>query len=64
MRLILVLNYKKLGFYNVIIDKLAVEDIGDEHLVYDPTRKWPKRRKSNSTKCLKRLWGHLKKLKF
>ena len=57
-------KYKKLGFYTVIIDKPAVEDIGDDHHVSDPTRKWPKRRKSNSTKGLKRLWGHLKKLKF
>ncbi len=57
-------EYKKLGFYTVIIDKPAVEDIGDDHHVSDPTRIWPKRRKKNSSTGLKRLWGHIKRLKF
>ena len=57
-------EYKKLGFYTVILEKSAVLDIGDDHHVSDPTRKWPKRRKSNSPKGLQRLWGHLKKFKF
>ena len=57
-------EYKKLGFYTVILEKSAVLDIGDDHHVSDPTRKWPKRRKYNSPKGLQRLWGHLKKFKF
>ena len=58
------LKYKKLGYYTVIIEKPAVEDIGDDFHKSDPTRVWPKRRKSNAPKGLKRLWGHIKKFKF
>ena len=57
-------KYKKLGFYTVIIDKPAIIDIGDDFHVDDPTRKWPRRRKTNAPKGLKRLWGHIKKFKF
>ena len=57
-------KYKKLGFYTVIIEKPAVEDIGDDHHVSDPTRKWPKRRKTNAPKGLMRFWKHLKNFKF
>ena len=57
-------EYKKLGYYTVIIQKPAVIDIGDDYHVSDPTRKWPKRRKKNAPTGLTRLWGHIKKLKF
>jgi len=57
-------TYKKLGFYTVIIEKPAVEDIGLDQTIFDPTRKWPNRRKTNAPKGFKRLWKHLKKLKF
>ena len=57
-------KYKKLGFYTVIIEKPAVEDIGDDHHVSDPTRKWPKRRKTGAPRGLKRLWKHIKTFKF
>ena len=57
-------EYKKLGYYTVIMQKPAVIDIGDDHHVSDPTRKWPKRRKKNAPTGLTRLWGHIKKLKF
>ncbi len=57
-------SYKKLGYYTVIIEDPAVLDIGLDQTIYDPTRKWPNRRKTNAPKGLKRLWKHLKKLKF
>lgn len=57
-------TYKKLGFYSVIAEIPAVEDIGDAFHVKDPTRVWPKRRKTNAPTGLKRLWGHIKRLKF
>ena len=57
-------KYKKLGFYTVIIEKPAVVDIGDDHHVSDPTRKWPKRRKTGAPRGLKRLWKHIKTFKF
>ncbi len=57
-------EYKKLGFYTVIIEDPAVEDIGIERTIIDPTRKWPKRRKTNAPTGLKRLWKHIKKMKF
>ncbi len=57
-------KYKKLGFYTVIIEKPAVIDIGDDHHVSDPTRKWPKRRKTDAPRGLKRLWKHIKTFKF
>ena len=57
-------KYKKLGFYTVIIENPAVEDIGDDHHVSDPTRKWPKRRKTDAPRGLKRLWKHIKTFKF
>ena len=56
---------KKNGFYTVIIEKPAVVDIGLDRTIIDPTRrKWPKRRKQNAPTGLKRLWKHIKKLKF
>lgn len=58
------LKYKELGFYTVILEKPAVIDIGEDYHKSDPTRKWPKRRKTNAPTGLKRLWGHIKKLKF
>ncbi|MBD74688.1 MAG: hypothetical protein CMM96_04290 [Rickettsiales bacterium] len=57
-------EYKKRGYYTVIIEEPAVKDIGDDHHVGDPTRKWPKRRKTNAPTGLKRFWKHLKKFKF
>ena len=54
----------KVGFYTVIIEDPAVEDIGIERTIIDPTRKWPKRRKTNAPTGLKRLWKHIKKMKF
>ena len=39
-------------------------DIGDDHHVSDPTRKWPKRRKTGAPRGLKRLWKHIKTFKF
>ena len=57
-------EYKKNGFYTVIIENPAVEDIGLDRTIIDPTRKWPKRRKTNAPKGLKRLWKHIKKMKF
>ena len=57
-------KYKKLGFYTVIIEKPAVIDIGDDHHVSDPTRKWPKRRKTGAPRGIKRLWKHIKNFKF
>ena len=56
--------YKEHGYYTVIIEKPAVEDIGLDQTIFDPTRKWPKRRKTNAPTGLKRLWKHLKKFKF
>ena len=50
-------EYKKM----VIIENPAVEDIGLDRTIIDPTRKWPKRRKTNAPKGLRRLWKHLKK---
>ena len=57
-------SYKKLGFYTVIIEIPAVEDIGLDQTIFDPTRKWPNRRKTNAPTGLKRLWKHFKNLKF
>ena len=57
-------KYKELGYYTVIIEDPAVIDIGDDHHVSDPTRKWPTRRKTNAPTGLKRLWKHIKKMKF
>ena len=57
-------KYRDLGYHTVIFDKPAAVDIGDDYHVDDPTRKWPKRRKSNAARGLKRLWGHIKKMKF
>ena len=57
-------TYKKKGFYTVIIENPAVEDIGLDRTIIDPTRKWPKRRKTNAPRGLKRLWKHIKKMKF
>ena len=57
-------EYKKNGFYTVIIENPAVEDIGLDRTIIDPTRKWPKRRKTNAPTGLKRLWKHIKKMKF
>ena len=57
-------KYKKLGFYTVIIENPAVQDIGLDRTIFDPTRKWPNRRKTNAPTGLKRLWKHIKKMKF
>ena len=57
-------KYKNLGFYTVIMENHAVEDIGDDFHKGDPTRKWPKRRKTNAPKGLRRLWRHIKTMKF
>ena len=57
-------SYKKLGYYTVIIENPAVEDIGLDQTIFDPTRQWPKRRKTNAPRGLKRLWKHIKKFKF
>ena len=56
--------YKNHGFYTVIIENSAVKDIGLDQTIFDPTRKWPKRRKTNAPTGLKRLWKHIKKFKF
>ena len=55
-------SYKKLGYYTVIIEDPAVIDIGLDQTIFDPTRKWPTRRKTNAPKGLKRLWKHIKKI--
>ena len=57
-------KYKSLGYYTVIIENPAVIDIGDDDHVSDPTRKWPTRRKTNAPTGLKRLWKHIKTMKF
>ena len=57
-------EYKKRGYYTVIIEKPAVKDIGLDRTIFDPTRKWPNRRKTNAPRGLKRLWNHIKKMKF
>ena len=57
-------SYKKLGYYTVIIENPAVIDIGLDQTIFDPTRKWPTRRKTNAPKGLKRLWKHIKNFKF
>ena len=57
-------TYKNKGFYTVIIEKPAVKDIGLDQTIFDPTRKWPKRRKTNAPTGFKRLWKHIKKFKF
>ena len=44
--------------------RIKFEDIGLDRTIIDPTRKWPKRRKTNAPKGLKRLWKHIKKMKF
>lgn len=56
--------YKEHGYYTVIIENPAVIDIGLDQTIFDPTRKWPKRRKTNAPTGLKRLWKHIKKFKF
>ena len=57
-------SYKKLGYYTVIIENPAVKDIGLDQTIFDPTRKWPNRRKTNAPRGLKRLWKHIKRFKF
>ena len=57
-------EYKKLNYYAVIIQKPAVIDKGDDHHVSDPTRKWPRWRKESAPTGLKRFWAYKKKLKF
>ena len=58
------LEYKKKGFYTVVIDNPAISDLGERRGCDDPTRIMPNRRKTNAPKGLKRLWGHIKKMKF
>ena len=50
------------GIYGGILEKYAIEDIGLDQTIYDPTRKWPTRRKTNAPTGLKRLWKHSKRL--
>ncbi len=57
-------TYKKLGYYTVILEEYAVEHIGSNQSIFDPTRKWPKRRKTNAPTGFKRLWKHLRNFKF
>ena len=57
-------KYKQLGYYTVIMENPAVIDIGDDFHKGDPTRKWPKRRKTNAPTGLRRLWKHIKTLRF
>ena len=54
-------EYKKNGFYTVIIEKPAVEDIGLDRTIIDPTRKWPKRRKTNAPTGIKKTLEAYKK---
>lgn len=55
-------TYRELGYYCVILSEPATIDLGGERRVHDPTRKWPKRRKHNKPKGLKRLWAHIQRL--
>ena len=38
--------YKEHGYYTVIIENPAVIDIGLDQTIFDPTRKWPKKKKN------------------
>jgi len=55
-------TYRELGYYCVILETPVTIDLGTERHVSDPTRIWPKRRKSGKPKGIKRLWGHIKRL--
>ncbi len=58
------LRYRDAGYRCVIADVPGVEHLGDDRRLPDPTRKWVKRRKPGKPKGLKRLWWHIKHMKF
>lgn len=58
------LRYRDAGYYCVIAEESGVEHLGDGRSLPDPTAKWPRRRKPNKPKGLKRLWWHIRHMKF
>jgi len=58
------LKYRDKGFYTVIIENPATADLGEGRGCDDPTRIMPNRRKSNAPTGLKRLWRHIKTMRF
>ena len=58
------LEYKKKGFYTVVIEEPAIIDLGAGRGCDDPTRIMPNRRKTNAPRGIKRLWKHIKTMKF
>ena len=54
-------EYKKNGFYTVIIENPAVEDIGLDRTIIDPTRKWPKTKKNKRSKGIEKTLEAYKK---
>jgi len=57
-------TYRDLGYYCVIFAEPATIDLGADRRVHDPTRIWPTRRKFGKPTGLKRLWGHIRNMKF
>ena len=56
-------EYKKLGYYTVIMQKPAVIDM-ETIIMFLILQKITKKKKENAPTGLTRLWGHIKKLKF
>ena len=48
----------------MIIENPATADLGEGRGCDDPTRIMPNRRKSNAPTGLKRLWKHIKTMRF
>lgn len=55
-------TYRELGYRCVILSEPAAIDLGANRRLPDPTRIWPKRRKHNKPKGVKRLWSHIHRL--
>ncbi len=58
------LRYRDAGYYCVISDTPGVVHLGDERRLPDPMRKLVNRRKPGKPKGLKRLWWHIRHMKF
>ena len=58
------LKYKEKGYYTVVFENPSIVDLGENRGCDDPTRIMPKRRKTNAPKGLKRLWKHIRTMRF
>ena len=57
-------EYKKLGYYTVIMQKPAVIDMGDDLIMFLILQEnGQKEERNNAPTGLTRLWGHIKKAK-